>query len=114
MNNSLKLVIRHISPDYFECREKDRTEDLIIGCGRSVAEAIGEFVLESQFVEIMFNPPPVINKLSMKRDYSDLSFSKPPSRGGSTTKYIDEEKLKRAEKRLRKIEIQPEHSWPYK
>ncbi len=75
------LIVTQDATGRFACGLGASPGTCIVGYGASVLEAVGEWVIQSQMVDIRCEPPAVLREYSVSNDYQDLKFTKSPSRG---------------------------------
>lgn len=64
----------------FECCQEGETGSPIVGRGASVLEAVGDWSIQSQTVQIKCSPPALLKEFSVGNSYSDIDFKPSPKR----------------------------------
>ena len=69
-----QLEVTQRDSGIFECCEKPVVGTPIAGHGMSVLEAVGEWAIQSQAVQIQCRPPAVIREYRIDTPYNELMY----------------------------------------
>lgn len=68
------LIITQDAEGRFEAAEENKPGMQIVGRGASVLEAVGDFCLHAQLVQIRCNPPTLLNEYAIRTTWEDLRY----------------------------------------
>ena len=72
-----QLTVKQETSGGFVCK-RDEECGACIGRGASVAEAVGLWAINSQAVQVVCDPPALLNEFSVANDYQELEFDSAP------------------------------------